>query len=114
MVNDLINTKSVRKLSAETQVKKTTVHFILKKELNLKPYKLRCHQELSPQDKHRRLLFCNRIKNMCSAGELSLNKIIFSDEFHIYLKGMPKRQKYRKWTSTKPNDFFDRRYTLPR
>ena len=44
MVKILINddeTKSVRKLSAETQIKITTVHFILKKDLHLKPYKIR-------------------------------------------------------------------------
>lgn len=117
MVRILINddkTKSVRKLSAETQVKKTTVHVILKKELHLKPYKMQCHQELSPQDKDRRLLFCRRIKNMSSADQILLNNIIFSDECHIYLKGMPNRQNYRNWSPTKPNDFFEKPLHSPK
>ena len=60
-VRILINyheTKSVIKLSAETQVKTTTtVHCILKRHLHLKPYKMQRHQKLSLQDKDRRLLF---------------------------------------------------------
>lgn len=117
MVRNLINddkTKSVRKLSVETQIKNTSVYLILKKELHLKPYKMQCRQELSAQDKERRLAFCRRLKNMSISGQVLLNNIIFSDECHIYLKGAPNRHNYRNWSSAKPNDFFEKPLHSPK
>lgn len=50
----------------------------------------------------KRLDFCQRMKAMVENGEIELYKIIFSDECHIYLHGMPNKQNYRKWSPTKP------------
>ena len=95
-------------MSAESQIKKTTVYLIRKINLYLKLYKMQCHQELLPQDKDRRLSFCRRLKNMSISGQVFWNDIISSDESHIYLKGMPNRQNYRNWSAAKPKDFFER------
>lgn len=94
--------KSTRKLAAETRLKRTTVRTIIKKYLRLKSYKPQVNQLLSNTDFMKRLDFCQRIKEMVENGDIELDKIIFSDECHIYLNGMPNKQNYRKWSPTKP------------
>jgi len=51
---------------------------------------------------------------MSISGQISLDNIIFSDECHIYLKGMPNRQNYRNWSATKPNEFFEKPLHSPK
>jgi hypothetical protein len=105
---------SVRKLSAATQLSKATCHRICRKDLQMKPYKLQCHQEISGIDKDRRLLFCNKINDMVTSNELNLMNIIFSDECHIYLKGTPNRQNFRYWSSTNPVAFTEKPLHSPK
>ena len=45
---------------------------------------------------------------MSISGQVLLYNIIFSDECHIYLKGMSNRQDYLNWSAAKPNNFFKR------
>lgn len=105
---------SVRKLSAVTQLSRATCHRICRKDLQLKPYKVQCHQELSGNDKDRRLLFCNKINDMVTNNELVLTNVIFSDECHIYLKGTPNRQNFRSWSSNKPVVFMEKPLHSPK
>ena len=105
---------SIRKLAFQAHLKKNTVHRILKSDLHLSPFKLQIHQELSAGDKDRRLSFCRKIKTMKNEGEINLNNIIFSDECHIYLKGMPNKQNYRNWSMNKPEHFFEKPLHSPK
>ena len=60
------------------------------------------------EDEDRKLMFCRRVKNMSAAYQLTLNNIFLSDEYHIYSKGMPNRQNYLNWSSTKLNVFLEK------
>ena len=54
LVKELIESdasKSVRKLSAELNLKRESIRNILKEDLKLYPYKVQCFQHLSSQDK---------------------------------------------------------------
>ena len=54
------------------------------------------------------------VDNMSISGQILLENLIFSDECHIYLKGMPNRQNYRNLSATKPNYFFERSLHSPK
>ena len=45
---------------------------------------------------------------MIGSFKLNLSRIIFSDESHIYLYGVPNRQKDRIWSSSRPEFNFER------
>ena len=49
--------RSVRRLSAENQVKKSTVHRILRKDLKKYPYKIQIKQKIKAADRQSRLEF---------------------------------------------------------
>ena len=98
------SSQSVRKIAAELGINRESVRRILKKDLGLKSYKLQTSQQLSAGDRERRLEFCNRMKRMVEQREIDINKIIFSDESHIYLKGFMNKQNFRKWSPTKPEE----------
>lgn len=57
---DADETKSMIKLSAKRHLNREAAQTILKRNLYLKPYK--SHQEISIQNKQRRLSFCLELK----------------------------------------------------
>ena len=62
---------SVRKISAASCLKKSSVHRILKRDLCLKPYKPQISQELKEGDDIKRLEFCNKIQEMIQDNEFA-------------------------------------------
>ena len=92
---------SIRKIAAASNMKRTSVHNILKKDLGLKSYKPQVSQELMEGDDVKRLAFCNKIEQMMQEG-LNPGDIIFSDESHVYLKSSPNKQNTRSWGLSKP------------
>ena len=93
---------SLRKLSAATQISRSSLHRILRTNLQLKPYKIQESQELKPGDCKARLNFCKKIKQLIESGEIDVSEIIFSDESHVYLKSSPNKQNVRQWLAEKP------------
>jgi hypothetical protein len=63
--------------------------------MKLFPYKFQCFQQFSPEDGYQRLTFCEEMKQLCYENHLNIENIIFSDECHIYLHGLIKKQNYR-------------------
>ena len=106
LVKSLISTNdmnSTRKLAAETNISRSSIIRILKKDLKMKSFKSTVSQMLSENDLIKRDDFCKKMKSMIDSEEIDLQKIIFSDESHIYLNGVPNRQNLRKWSPTKPD-----------
>ena len=93
---------SVRKPSAASGINKSSVHVILKCDLNLKPFKIQPAHEMKPGDDVKRLEFCRKIQHLSASGELNTEKIIFSDESHVYLRSVPNKQNNREWLPEKP------------
>ena len=88
---------SIRRLALASDMKKSSVHRILRKDLSLKPYKPQTSQELKEGDKTKRLEFCLKIEEMIQNDEFYTWNIIFSDESHVYLKSSPNKQNNRGW-----------------
>ena len=49
--------KSVRKIAQKVGTSHSTVRIIIRKDLELFPYKMKVHHKLSEQDKHQRVVF---------------------------------------------------------
>jgi hypothetical protein len=77
----------------ENEISHTTVLKCFKKE-KLYPYKLQYVQELTEDDPDRRLQFCDQMMGLLDRNEISLNKIMFSDESTFTVEGI-----YSKWRS---------------
>ena len=100
--------KSVRKLAFGNNLRRSTVHKILRKDLKLSSFKPKVAQELMENDHERRFVFCERIKQMSEISQLDVNNIIFSDEYHIYLPGMVNWQNNRQWSLSNPCHTFEK------
>lgn len=93
---------SVRKVSREIGVGKTTVHKLLKLE-KWHPYKIKLVQELNEDDPDRRLQFCEEMMDKCHRDPLLIQNIIFSDESTFTLTGEVNRQNCRYWAKENPH-----------
>lgn len=96
-------TTSLRQASRDLKVSHSTVHRILKKELNLFPYKIQCQQPLGEIDVTRRYEFANEMITRIEANRIDPKHIWFSDESHFWLDGYVNRQNYRHWGSEQPH-----------
>lgn len=95
--------KSVRKAVQEAGMKRSSVHRMLKRDLNLFAYKIQIHQPLSESSKAKRIDFANNTSDMAENLEIDVGDIWFTDEGHFYLDGFVKKQNWRFWGSTDPH-----------
>ncbi|CAH1365997.1 unnamed protein product, partial [Tenebrio molitor] len=93
---------SLRKLSLQADVPLSTCQKIVRKNLNLYPYKITTLQELRPGDSERRLEYCNWFLNNLNDDRL-LDISFFSDEAWVHLSGYVNSQNYRIWSSENPH-----------
>ena len=78
--------KSTRRASREIGMPQQTVWRVLRRRLLFKPYHLQLVQALRPNDKRKRVEFCDRmLKNM--EDDTFLPRLIFSDEATSHLSG---------------------------
>lgn len=92
---------SVRKISRDLDVSKTTVHKFLKLE-KWHPFKIKLVQELNDDDPDRRIEFCEAIMDNYQRDPLFVSNIIFSDEATFTLNGEVNRQNCRYWAKENP------------
>lgn len=76
---------------------------ILRKDLDLWPYKIQVVQPISEKHAEKRFEFANNVLNMVAEGNLNYKKIIFTDECHYQLEGFVNKQNWRHWGSEPPN-----------
>lgn len=72
--------KSVRRASRELKIPEPTVRKILRKRLQLYPYKLQLVQKLQPDDPSKRLAFCEDLLSRMETDQGLSERVIFSDE----------------------------------
>jgi hypothetical protein len=66
---------------------KTAVWRVLRKPLVFKPYRIQMVQQLSDEDRRRRLDFCLHLQNLVSSDDHFLEKLQFSDESTFHVSG---------------------------
>lgn len=89
---------SLRKRSQALNIKKSTLHLILKKDLHLRAYKIQLVQELKPSDYEQRLNFVQEML----ARFATFDNILFSDEANFHLNGHVNKQNCRYWSQVNP------------
>jgi hypothetical protein len=96
--------RSVRRLSAENRVPRSSVHRILRRDLKKYPYKIQIKQKIKTADRRARQEFCNWISKEIDQKSSFLNNIWFSDEAHFHLSGHVNKQNMRFWGTQNPHE----------
>ena len=100
---------SVRKVAAEVDVSKSSVHNLMRKRLQLYPYRLQLLQSLEPGDKPQRLQFAHWLLN----NQNILSNILWSDEAYFTLYGVINTHNCRIWSDCKPDTFLTKSLHSP-
>lgn len=97
-------TSSIRRLSQEINLKKSTLHNVLKQDIGMHPYKVQMFQELLPPDYDKRIQYCQWFTENLNNNDV-LNKTFFSDEAWFHLNGYINAQNMRMWGTENPHYF---------
>ena len=97
--------KSIRRLSQQTGISRTTCQVILKKDLKLTPYKISVVHQLKPADAPARIAYCNWFQNEVESGLLDPGLYFITDEAWFHLSGYVNSQNNRYWSSDNPHEF---------
>lgn len=89
---------SIRQISRQTDLKKSSVHNILTRNLKVWPYQISLHQTLHDGDKVKRLQFATWLME-----QDSISDILWSDESNISLDGNINRHNCRIWSTSNPH-----------
>ena len=100
--------KSVRRTSSETGISRSSVHNIMRKDLELFPYKIQIMQSLSITDQVERQTFCNWATDVAENYADAFQDVWFSDESHFLLSGHVCKQNMRFWASEQPHCYAEK------
>lgn len=92
---------SVRQLTEETNIARSTCHRILKIN-KFFPYKVHLVHHLIPGDNERRLDFLSQFSIILEENPNLLDKIMWSDESRFHNNGVITRHNCRYWSQTNP------------
>jgi hypothetical protein len=92
---------SVRRVSDEVHMPKTTVHRIMRNVLGYKPYKMHATQQLEDEDKDVRVVMSEILLPILDA-ENNDGLIFFSDEATFHVSGMIHKHNCRIWARENP------------
>lgn len=95
---------SLLEASVQLKIPKSTISWILRKKLNMKPYKLSLSQALTAAHKAGRLAFCQWLLQQ---PEDFVQLVVFGDEKWFHLNQHPNRQNVRHWGVSNPHVVLD-------
>ena len=93
---------SVRQLGRRAGVSGPTIHRILRRQLQLFPYKLELSQRLQRGDRAKRARFCRWLLGQWGKPRFR-RFLLVSDEAHFYLNGQVNKQNCRLWGHENPH-----------
>ena len=96
--------QSIRRLSSETDIPRSSVQRILRQDIHAYPYKIQSQTELTNEQKQKRVDFANRFSGKLEEDEDFLKKIHMTDECHAHLSGVVNSQNYRYWGTHNPGN----------
>ena len=86
--------KSIRRLSAEANIHRSSVQRILRADLHVFPYKIQSQNELTPQQMTKRFEFAGWFSRKLETDDLFLRKLHMTDECHAHLSGKVNSQNF--------------------
>ena len=96
--------KSIRRLSAETSIPRSSVHRILRADLHIFPYKIQSQSKLAAHQNAKRLEFARWFSGRLETDDMFLRKLNMTDECHAHLSGKVKKQNFRYWGTENPSN----------
>lgn len=98
--------QSIRRLSQQAHVSKSSAQRILRKKLDLYPYKMTTVHQLKESDHNSRIDYCNWFQNvLMREDEDILDVTYFTDEAWFHLSGYVNSQNSRIWSTKNPHEF---------
>ena len=94
---------SNHKRAQAVDINPASVWRIARKDVKLKAFKIQNVQNLSADDKIKRLEMCRMFDAKMSQNSNWIKNVWFSDEAHFYLECGMNSQNYRIWATTKPD-----------
>lgn len=105
--------KSVRRASRELQLAPATVWRVLRKRLQMVPYKLKLVQQLKDTDKPLRRDFCIAMQEKLEDNGFD-DRLVFSDEATFHLNGKVNKHNTRIWGSENPHELLEHERDSPK
>lgn len=90
---------STRRIVAQTNISLTSLWRILRKDLKLKPYRLKLVHKLNEDDYDRRMEFCEVFLEFDAQDDSWKDKIFYTDEANFHLSGAVNRHNCVFWES---------------
>ena len=100
--------KSLRRCSQELGLSCSSVHRILKNDLQLYPYRIQIKQTLTQNDMAKRVEMCQWFESKIEENPDFLQNVWFSDEVHFSLSGHVSNKNSVFWGSQAPDEVFQR------
>ncbi|KAJ4439903.1 hypothetical protein ANN_08032 [Periplaneta americana] len=100
------NSKSVRCLSRQLQIPKSTVFKVLKFTLKKRAYHLQVLHQLHEEDLAERMAMCIDLLDSVETDGL-MSHVLFSDEATFHVSGQVNRHYCRIWADKPPMDFIE-------
>lgn len=105
---------SVRRLSLQLDIPRSTVHDILHKKLKFRAYKIQVVQHLQVTDYAARIDGCNALIQNIDNDNRFLANIIFSDEATFHISGRVNRHNCRIWGDENPHELYEHERDSPK
>ena len=96
--------KSIRRLSSETNIPKSSVQCILRQDIHAYPYKIHAETELTNEQKQKCVDFSNWFSGKLQNDADFLKKIHMTDECHFQLSGKVNSRNYQFWGNQNPGN----------
>ena len=96
--------KSIRRLSAETNLHRSTVQRILRQDIHAFPHKIQSESLLTDEQKGKRLHFANWFAEKLEEDTDFLKKLHLTDECHAHQSGRVNKQNFRYWGTDNPGN----------
>ena len=87
---------------------------VLRKRLQMYPYRLMMLQHLRREDHSKRLHFCVSFQDLCGDDDNFLKSLRFSDEATFHVSGKVNKQNIRIWGSEKPHRIVENERDSPK
>src|SRR5678815_6027517 len=98
-------TKSLRRLSANSQLSYGSAHKAMKM-LKFRAYHVRCVQELKTPDQEKRMAYCRWFRSFVdNRGIAEQDRVFLTDEAWFHLSGYVNSQNTRIWSTENPHAF---------
>ena len=96
--------KSIRWLSAKTNLHRCNVQRILRQNIYAFPYKIQSERLLTNEQKEKQLHFANWFAEKLEEDADFLKRLHLTDEFHAHLSGVENKQNFWCWGTENPGN----------